>query len=84
MIPFAAAVTPTSCRDIATQNPNATDGDYWLYHSGGPVTVYCHSMTDNPAAYISLTKRHRAYNSGSYDFYKVAIDFVVSHLWNFL
>ena len=83
MIP--AAVAPTSCADIATQNPNATDGDYWFHHSSGPVRVYCHNMPDNPAAYFSLAKENSSYkDSRQYRINKVAIDVVVSHLWNYL
>ena len=79
VIPFAAAVAPTSCADIASQNPNATDGEFWVYHSSGPVRVYCHNMTDNPAAYISLSTKHVSFKDTRSDFYKVAIDVVVSH-----
>ena len=84
MILFAATVAPTSCADVATQNPNATDGEYWVYHSSGPIRVYCHNMTDNPAAYISLIRKHWFFKVVGHHFYKVAIDLVVSHSGNYL
>ena len=51
---FAVATVPVTCADIVQLDNSATDGDYWLYPSGGPVRLYCHDMGGTPTGFISL------------------------------
>lgn len=53
---------PDSCADVKEQDPEAADGLYTLYlgsDANNPVTIYCHSMAEAPAAYLEFA------NSGS-------------------
>ena len=78
------AIAPTSCADIIQMNSQAIDGDYWLYHSDGPMHLYCHNMTGTPEDYITLRNPENNYaessNTGARTkFRRVAIDPWVGH-----
>ncbi len=48
---------PANCAQIRALNPTAGDGEYTLYLRGDgrfPLILYCHDMTVNPRAYLTL------------------------------
>jgi hypothetical protein len=67
--PASASVSapPTSCADVATANPSATDGDYTIYPAGETIAVYCTDMSSAPKEYLTLPNTTNANYSTTVD-----------------
>ena len=81
---LADNVAPTNCVDIIQLNSQATDGVYLLYHSDGPIRLYCHNMAGIPKAYITLRDPQNNYGEDFHtgartSFSRVAVDPQVRH-----
>ncbi|XP_041369669.1 uncharacterized protein LOC121383641 [Gigantopelta aegis] len=55
----------SSCKEVRGMNPNAKDGEYWIYptpFNGKKVKIYCFDMAKNAREYVTL----KAINRGNY------------------
>lgn len=46
---------PASCQGIVDQGLSTGDGDYTIFASGRPFTVYCDDMAGTPSEFLTLT-----------------------------
>lgn len=60
---------PSSCQDIKTAHPEATDGNYTLFVNKDPArpwSAWCRDMTGTPADYLNLSRTGDTVNYSQY------------------